>query len=155
METPTSSWFNCVLSQKPPSLALPAEQWRPNSARRSLVWNESQDSLLPPRKQQVCSSFDFNFCLRYRLFFFMKKIISQFKETGGISVQIALTVLTGYFWCRKKLFFLTFYKGFYVIILYSVCYCRPNLPVNMDGPFVMLVRWMFNWRDKNVIKVYV
>ncbi|CAH3030338.1 unnamed protein product, partial [Porites evermanni] len=26
---------------------------KPNSAKRSLVWNESQDSLLPPRKQQV------------------------------------------------------------------------------------------------------
>ena len=59
----------------------------------------------------------------------------------AISVQIVLTVLTGYFCCRKKLFFKTFYNGFYVIILSSVCYCRPNLPVNMDGPFVMLDRY--------------
>ena len=31
----------------------------------------------------------------------------------------------------------------------------PKLLVNMHGPFVMLARWMLNWRDKNVVKVYV
>ena len=38
-----------------------------------------------------------------------------------------------------------------MIILSSVCYCRPKLPVNMHGPLVMLVRRMLNWRDKKVI----
>ena len=36
---------------------------------------------------------------------------------------------------------------------FSVCYCRPKLPVNMHCPLVMLVRRMLNWRDKKVIKV--
>ena len=40
-----------------------------------------------------------------------------------------------------------------MIILSSVCYCRPKLPVNMHGPLVMLVRQMLNWRDKKEIKV--
>ena len=40
-----------------------------------------------------------------------------------------------------------------MIILSSVCYCRPKLPVNMHGPLVMLVRQMLNWRDKKIIKV--
>ena len=38
-------------------------------------------------------------------FFFLQKFVSQFKETV-IRVQIYLTVLTGYFCCSKKLFFL-------------------------------------------------
>ena len=38
------------------------------------------------------------------VYFFLKKIISQFKETV-IAVQIALTVVTGYFCCKEKLFF--------------------------------------------------
>ena len=40
-----------------------------------------------------------------------------------------------------------------MIILSSVCYCRPKLPVNMHGPLVMLVRRMLNWGDKKEIKV--
>ena len=40
-----------------------------------------------------------------------------------------------------------------MIILSSVCYCRPKLPVNMHGPLVMLVQRMLNWRDKKIIKV--
>ena len=40
-----------------------------------------------------------------------------------------------------------------MIILSSVCYCRPKLLVNMHGPLVMLVRRMLNWRDKKEIKV--
>ena len=40
-----------------------------------------------------------------------------------------------------------------MIILSSVCYCRPKLPVNMHGPLVLLVRRMLNWRDKKEIKV--
>ena len=38
------------------------------------------------------------------VYFFLKKIISQFKETV-ITVQIALSVVTGYFCCKEKLFF--------------------------------------------------
>ena len=37
--------------------------------------------------------------------FFLQKFVSQFKETV-IRVQIYLAVLTGYFCCRKELFFL-------------------------------------------------
>ena len=39
------------------------------------------------------------------LFFLNKKILSRSVKETVISVQIALTVLTSYFCCRKKLFF--------------------------------------------------
>ena len=76
-----------------------------NSARRSLVWNESQDSLLPPRNSRFVLSWTLTFGYVKVSYFFLKKNTSQFKETVIKSVQIALTVLTGYFCSRKKVFF--------------------------------------------------
>ena len=81
-----------------------------------------------------------------------------FSQCVVISVQIALTVLTGYFSCRKKLFFQTLQKGFSVII-FSVCcsMCRQKLPVNMHGPFPRLARYVLNWpwsqQDKRELRL--
>ena len=73
------------------------------------------------------------YAIVYFQVFFLKRIISQFKETV-ISVQIALTVFTGHFCCRKKLFFLSLHNGFSVTILSSVC-CRyvGSMNVQLEG----------------------
>ena len=55
--------------------------------------------LLENSRFVLSSTLTFGYAIVY---FFLKKVISQFKETV-ISVQIALTVLTGYFSCRKTL----------------------------------------------------
>ena len=57
--------------------------------------------LLENSRFVLSSTLTFGYAIVY---FFLKKVISQFKETA-IRVQIALTVLTGYFCCRKKLIF--------------------------------------------------
>ena len=73
--------------------------------------------------------------------FFLKKIRSQFKETV-ISVQIALTVLTGYFLTAERNYSFRLYITDFLSKFCPECYlmCRPKLPVNMHGPFVMLAR---------------
>ena len=65
-----------------------------------------------------------------------------FPQCVVISVQIALTVLTGYFAAERNYSFRLYIKDFSVIILFSVCcsMCRQKLPVNMHGPFVRLAR---------------
>ena len=57
--------------------------------------------LLENSRFVLSSTLTFGYAIIY---FFLKNVISQFKETV-IRVQIALTVLTGYFCCRKKLIF--------------------------------------------------
>ena len=104
-----------------------------------MVWSESQDSLLPPRKQQVCSYLNFNFWLRYSLLFFLKKNYKSILRNGDKRPNY----FDGSYWLfllQKEIILLDFTELISVIILSSVCYCRPKLPVNMHDPFVMLAQ---------------
>ena len=127
--------------QKPPYPSLLSVQWRPNSARRSLAGMKVKILFCLLENSRFVLSWTLTF--GYVIVYFFSETNYKNKETV-ISVRIASTCFDGSYWLflLQKEIILSDFNWFSVIILSSVCYCRPKLPVNMHGPFVMLAQWM-------------
>lgn len=134
MERTISSWLNCFLQD----ISVPClVQWRPNSAWRFLAWNDSQDSLPPLWKCQVCSSFKCYFWSNCHLHL--------------LRAAISLKVFTTYFSLKKEM---TKWEvklnltDFLCMILSYVCFLSLEntrvvsfVDVEWDGQNVISICW--------------
>ena len=159
MEEPISSWFNCV--QETRNLrtfhflrcsevqSQLGDLWSGRKSRFSFA--SSKTALRFVRS----STLTFVYAIVY-LLFFLKKKKCQLKKNGDKRPNC----FNGSYWLfllEKEIILLGFTLRMFCHNSFLGVLLSPAVEVvNMHGPFVyMLVRWMLNWRDKNVIKVYV